>query len=131
MSDAKKSLYQIKSFRARLKRLFNDGLFRWFLVFTIICLVINLTILGWQVRPTDFVVPLQYSTLRGFDGLGAWYRTYTYGLFSLIVTIGNIWLAAIGYDKSRIASFFLVIGALIVNVFTLVVIITLASHLEG
>ncbi len=110
--------------------MFHD---RIFIGFVITCFGLSaavITILIIKVRPQSFVVPLQYSTLRGFDALGPWYHAYTYGLFSLIVTGGNTALAVMSYPKSRITSFFLILGTLVINVFTLVVILTLAHHLN-
>lgn len=111
-------------------RIFKDKLFIGFMVATVaLCIVICLILLI-RVRPRDFVVPLQYSTLQGFDALGVWYRVFGFGAFSLVVTFGNIAMAAYGYEKSRLASFLLVVSSLMVNLFTLIIVLTLVSHLE-
>lgn len=114
----------------KLKRLFKDRLFVGFLIAGLTLGLLVLVLLGLRVRPKDFAVPLRYSTHQGFDALGAWYRVYTFGLFSLVVTVGNTVLAALSFDKSRIASFFLVMGTLVINLFTLIIIWTLTGHLE-
>jgi hypothetical protein len=111
-------------------RIFRDKLFIGFITISIIvCVGICLALL-LRVRPKDFVVPLQYSTLEGFDVLGSWYRVYGFGAFSLVVTFGNIFLAAKAYDKSRLASFLLILGSVMINLFTLIIAITLVSHLD-
>ena len=118
------------TFRRSLKRLFADRLFIGFLVAAIGLTLAGVMLLVWRLRPIDFAVPYQYSSLQGFDGLGAWYRVIIYGLFMVGVTAGNLALAALGYDKSRIASFFLVMGTVILNLFALIIVFTLTSHLE-
>lgn len=115
---------------AHYKRLFNDRLFRWFLYTGILLGVLSVSLLLFRVRSVEYAVPLQFYTPQGFDNLGAWYRAYTYGLFGLLTTAGNITLAAISYDKSRIASFFLVMGMLVINLFLLIVVIALTNNLE-
>lgn len=114
----------------RSQRIFKDKLFSAFLVLSLLALIAVITVLIVSVRPKAVVVPLRYSTLQGFDALGGWYRLYVYGVFSLLVFIGNTFLAVMLYQKSRIASFFLVLGTLVVNVFTLVIILTLFAHLN-
>lgn len=111
-------------------RIFKDKLLIGFLIATIILCLAIITLLLLQVRPKDFVVPLQYSTVHGFDLLGSWYRVYVFGVFSLLVTAGNIWLAAAAYRRSRLASFLLIFGSIMVNLFDLVIVLTLVSHLE-
>jgi hypothetical protein len=111
-------------------RVFRDKLFVGFTIAAVVlCLAVIVSLLV-KVRSKDFVVPLQYSTLQGFDALGSWYRIYAFGAFSLLVTIGNLLLANLAYEKSRLASFLLVLGTVIVNLFSLVVVLTLVSHLE-
>ena len=118
------------TFRRSLKRLFNDRLFIGFLVAAIVLAIAGVLLLVLRLRPRDFAVPYQYSSLQGFDGLGAWYRVIIYGVFMVMITAGNIILAALGYDKSRIASFFLIMGAVILNLFALIIVFTLTGHLE-
>ncbi len=111
-------------------RIFKDKLFIGFMVATVLLCIVICLILLIRVRPRDFVVPLQYSTLQGFDALGVWYRVFGFGAFSLVVTFGNIAMAAYAYEKSRLASFLLVVSSLMINLFTLIIVLTLVSHLE-
>jgi len=126
--SAKKLQHQIDHLLKH--RMFQDRLFMLFLVLAGLACIGTIATLIFQVRPKDFVVPLQYSTLQGFDALGGWYRLYIYAVFALLVSIGNTVLASMIYDKSRIASFFLVVGTFMVNALTLVVVITLTSHIN-
>lgn len=111
-------------------RIFQDKLLIGFLITNIMLCAFIIVLLVLRVRPRDFVVPLQYSTVHGFDVLGSWYRVYVFGAFSLLVTLGNIVLAAMSYKRSRLASFLLVFGAIMVNLFDLIIVLTLVSHLE-
>ena len=130
-SSAKKiSSKKNNQLRTQLKRLFSDKIFRWFLIVSLALVIGILGILAARLRPIDFAVPLHYSTFQGFDGLGAWYRIYIFGFFALIVTTGNFILAASSYDKSRIASFFLVMGSTVINLFLLIIVLTLTNNLE-
>lgn len=115
----------------QLTKLFTDKLFRWF---TLTAVALGLGGLGWllfRVRAVDYAVPLQYYSPQGFDALGAWYRAYAFGAFGLLTTVGNLVLAAMSYDKSRIASFFLVMGTLVINLFLVIIILTLTGNFES
>ena len=129
-STKKVSSNKNNQFRVQMKRLFKDKIFRWFLIVSLTFVIGILGILAARLRPIDFAVPLHYSTFQGFDGLGAWYRIYIFGIFALMVTAGNFVLAAYSYDKSRIASFFLVMGSTIINLFLLIIVFTLTNNLE-
>lgn len=109
------------------QRIFKDKFLRWFLVSAVLLCVAVLALLAFNLRPTDFAVPVEYTSGKEFK-LNDWYHIYGYGLFSLMITAGNITLAALSFEKSRITSFFLVISAIILNVFTLVITYTLLSQ---
>lgn len=111
------------------QRIFRDTFMRWFLFAAVLLFVMEWLLLGFQLRPTGFVVPFEYTSGTEFR-LGEWWLIYSYGLFSLIVTVGNITLAAVSFEKSRIASFFLVLSALILNIFTLVITYTLLAQIN-
>ncbi len=112
------------------KPLFRDRLLIGFILLAIALSLIILIGLLVKVRPKDFVVPLQYSTLQGFDSLGSWYQVYLYGVFSVLITVANITLALMSYAKSRITSFFLILGTIIINIFAVIIVFTLLSHLN-
>lgn len=110
------------------QRIFRDSFLRWFIIVAVALFLLEWVLLGFQLRPTGFVVPFEYTSGTAFR-LGEWWQVYSYGLFSLVVTAGNIALAAMSFEKSRIASFFLVISAIILNVFTLVITYTLLAQI--
>lgn len=109
------------------QRIFKDKFLRWFWVSAVLLCVAVWLLLGFDLRPTSFAVPVEYTSGKEFN-LNDWYHIYGYGLFSLMITAGNITLAALSFEKSRITSFFLVLTAIILNIFTLVITYTLLSQ---
>ena len=74
-----------------------------------------------RLHPTTFPVPIHYSSLVGFDQLGPWYEPYRITVFSVVVTGVNTALAAYGFGRSRITSFYLLIGSFVVALFCLII----------
>lgn len=132
MAKGSDSRSQVTNVFASLKtqRLLRDKLFMAFVVISWLTTITIWVLLIVEVRPKDFLVPLGYSTTGSFDVLGAWYQTYIYGVFSLLVTAGNFAFAVASYEKSRLASFLLVVGAVIVNIFALVITNALLAHVN-
>lgn len=112
------------------QRLFRDRFMVWFLVLASLSCGLVIGLLALRLSPSDFVVPLEYTSGIGLSNLGSWYRIYSYGLFALLVSLLNIVLATAGFEKSRIMSFFLLLGASIVNIFTLVVVYHLLNQIS-
>lgn len=111
------------------QRIFRDRLLRWFLVLSVISMVSVIVLILVRLRPHDFVLPLGFMTGVGLSYPGQWYGIYSYGLFSIIVTAANAILAMNILERSRITSFFLVTGAIIINIFTFIVLFTLLSQI--
>lgn len=112
------------------QRLLRDKFLRWFLFAAVFLLIVELGLLLIKLRPTAFVVPLEYTSGLGFTRLGDWQLIYGYGLFSLMVTITNSILAIFAFERSRISSFFLLLGAIVINIFTIVVTYTLLAQIS-
>lgn len=76
-----------------------------------------------QIRPTPYPVPLRYSSLTpgGIELLGPWYYQYATSLFAAVTTLLNTMLAVLIAPKSKIAAFFLLVGAVVVGLFSLVI----------
>jgi len=86
--------------------------------------IVNLVVLAIKLRPLEFTssVPVHYSNLNnGFDQLGPWYLNYRIGLFAIGVTIVNSYLAVLSYSKSRITSFYLMVGSIVVAIFSIII----------
>jgi hypothetical protein len=90
----------------------------------IVALILNalaLFAVGARVRPTDVPVPVHFSSLNNFDALGSWYFPFEIVAFGFVVTIINGFFAYSSYLRSRLASFFLLTGAIVVAIFTLII----------
>jgi hypothetical protein len=106
---------------ARGQRFFQDRLSLAFLVPVVVLNGLTLIIMLLRLKPVDYAVPVRYSSLIGFDALGPWYQIYTVALFGILVTLVNTTLASISFTRSRITSFFLLIGAFVVGLFCLII----------
>ncbi len=105
----------------RQQRLFQDRLSVSLLVTALALNALNVVILVLRIRPTDYPVPVHYSSLKSFDVLGPWYDRYWIGLFGLAVTVINGWLALNSFHRSRIAAFFLLAGSIVVGIFCIII----------
>lgn len=90
-----------------------------------LALVVNLGALAWlvlRVRPTDVPVPVRYSNLvSGFDQLGAWHFPFLIAGYALVITILNTVFAYRSFNRSRLASFFLLAASTVVGAFGAIV----------
>jgi hypothetical protein len=105
----------------RQQRLFYDRLSVSLLITALALNVLNMVVLILRIRPTDYPVPIHYSSLKSFDMLGPWYDRYWIGIFGLVVTLVNAWLALASFQRSRIASFFLLAGSIVVGIFCIII----------
>ncbi len=103
------------------QRFWQDRLSLIMLVGAIGLNVVTLIVLVSRAHPTQFSVPIRYSSLVGFDVLGPWYEVYRLALFGFFVTIVNALLAYKSFSRSRITSFFLLVGAFVVALFCLII----------
>lgn len=69
----------------------------------------------------DYPVPTHYLSLVGFDQVGSWYQNYRLAAFSILVLAINSALAATSFQRNRLASFFLLIGSVVVAILALVI----------
>ncbi|HEX7259436.1 MAG TPA: hypothetical protein VF272_00705 [Candidatus Saccharimonadia bacterium] len=89
-----------------------------------ISLVLNILTLGVmlvKVHQVDYPVPVHYLSLIGFDQVGPWYQNYRIAAFGFAVTIINALLAGQSFQRNRLTSFFLLIGAVAVGLLCLVI----------
>ncbi|MBW4061338.1 hypothetical protein HJC99_02080 [Candidatus Saccharibacteria bacterium] len=105
----------------RQSRFVADRLSLGLIIGALILNILALATLATHVRPTDVMVPTHYSSLRNFDALGPWYFPFEVAAFGLAVTLANTAFAYSSYNRSRLASFLLLSGAIVVGVFTLIV----------
>lgn len=74
-----------------------------------------------KIHHVDYPVPVHYQSLIGFDQVGGWYQNYRLALFGVAVTLVNGLLAAKSFQRNRLASFFLLLGAAAVAILGLVI----------
>lgn len=74
-----------------------------------------------RLRPLGYAVPVRYTSVGGFDTLGPWYALYAIPLYGVLVLAANVGLAMKAYTRSRIASFFLLLAAVVVALLCLVI----------
>ena len=115
-SAAGEHLAAVRSSRFVRDRLFMTALF----------LAVGFVVLMWgvvliRVRPTSFPVPVHYTTLGGFDALGSWYQPILSSLYATVLVVANLALSYLSYQRSRMASFFLLAGAVVVALFSLII----------
>jgi len=83
--------------------------------------ILALALVVTRLRPLDYDVPVRYTSVVGFDTLGPWYVLYAIPLYGLLVLGANVGLAMKAYARSRIASFFLLLAAVVVALLCLVI----------
>lgn len=115
----------------RQERFFRDKLSMGLLAASIALNAANLVAMLIRLRPTEFPVPIHYSSLNGFNTLGPWYHLYQVVIFAAAVTAMNAYLAYLSFSRSRITSFFLLTGAIVVALFSLIISLALSSVVAG
>jgi hypothetical protein len=103
------------------QRFFRDRLSTGLLVGALVVNGVNLVSLALHVRPTETQVPIRFSSLTLFDALGPWYFPLLIALFALGVTVVNAFFAYHSFGRSRLASFFLLIGSAVVAIFSFII----------
>ena len=105
----------------RRDRFFQDRLSMVLIITALVINGLNWLLLILKLRVTDIPVPVRYSTLSGFDALGKWYDHYSIGVFAVAVTLINVILARQSFSRSRITSFYLLVGTVVVAFLCLVI----------
>lgn len=105
----------------RSSRFMKDRLFMGCLTLAVVFVVLMWGVVVIRVRPTSFPVPVHYTTLGGFDALGSWFQPAIASVYATILIAVNIVLSYLSYPRSRMASFFLLAGAVVVAVFSLII----------
>ena len=105
----------------RSQRFFHDRLSVVLAVAAAVINGLNLITLALHVRPTEVQVPVQFSSLTLFDKLGPWYFPFFITMFAAGVTLVNGLFAYHSFSRSRLASFCLLIGSVVVAVFAFII----------
>ena len=104
----------------RKSRFFRDRLSLSLLVGSLLVCALNLVLLVIHVRWSS-VAPVGYSSFQVGYVLGAWYYPYLIMVYSLLTVIINAVLAYMLFNRSRLASFFLLTGGGVVAIFCLII----------
>ena len=103
------------------QRLFHDRISMAVLFAALGVNIVSLFTLALRVHPTDSLVPIHFSSFTLFDRLGPWYYPFVIALLSLGMTIVNTLFAYHSFTRSRLASFFLLVTALVVAIFSFII----------
>ena len=101
--------------------LFHDPISVTVLATSAVFNLITLLLLVLKVHHVDYPVPVHYLSLVGFDQVGQWYAAYRFVAFGVAVTIVNGSLSAKSFQRHRLTSFFLLLGAAAVSLLCLVI----------
>jgi len=110
----------------KIKAFFADEYFRshiilWLLVFIFLVNLTNWILLKIFIKPIDFPIILHYNVYFGVDMLGSWKQVYFLPALGLLLLIINLFLSFYFYKKKdRIASYILMIAALMIQLSLLV-----------
>ena len=107
--------------KVRQSRFFHDRLSVGLIVAALIVSAANIILLLPNVHPSDIAEPVRYSSLNLGYTLGAWYYPYIVALTAVVVTLVNATLAFQSFTRSRLGSFFLLLGGMVFAVFSFVI----------
>lgn len=99
------------------QRFFHDRMSMTMLIVALAVNVVSLINLALKLHPSSAPVPVHFSSFARFDQLGPWYFPLQVGLVALGITIMNAIFAYNSFNKSRLASFFLLVTSVVVGIF--------------
>ena len=103
------------------QRFFHDHLSMTVLYTAIGVNGVSLLSLALRLHPTDSQVPVHFSSFTLFDQLGPWYYPFEIALVTIVITAINAVFAYQSFLRSRLASFFLLVTAVVVSVFGFII----------
>lgn len=110
---------KIRSFFAQ--EYFQGKIVRWLLFLGLAANLTEWTALKIFVKPVDFPIILHYNVFFGVDMLGDWKEVFALPIIGLLLFLVNNFLAAYLYQKKeRIASYLLLMAALMIQLSLLV-----------
>jgi hypothetical protein len=105
-------------------RMWRDQLSLGLVVVALSLNAVGLVDLALKLHPLAYQIPVHYSSISGFSGfdrLGNWYEPYYIVLFGTVITLVNAYLAGRSFSRSRVASFYLLLGSVVVSIFCLII----------
>jgi hypothetical protein len=111
-----------KNLIAKFKFFFNENEYLknkivfWLIVFSALVNITNWIMLRLFIQPVDLPMILHYNVYFGVDIFGNWKETFFSPIIGLILLLVNAVLGAHFYkNKERVASYLLLIGALMIQ----------------
>lgn len=127
MENIRKSAnYSLKSLIVKFRLFFAQEFFqsqiaRWLLLLGALANLTDWIALKIFIRPVDFPIILHYNVFFGVDMLGSWKEVFILPFIGLILLLVNGFLALHLYKrKERIASYLLLMAALMIQLSLLV-----------
>jgi len=107
----------------RASRFFRDRMSVTLLATGLIINGLTLVTLAMRLKPMDGEWPVRFSSLTGFDPdtLGPWYYPFVIALIALAISAINSFFAYHSFSRSRLASFFLLMGSGVVAIFSFII----------
>ncbi len=103
------------------RRFFHDRMSMAVLSVALGVNAVNLISLMLRMRPTDSLVPVHFSSFTLFDRLGPWYFPFEIVMVTILITVVNSLFAYHSFTRSRLASFFLLVTAVVVSIFGFII----------
>jgi hypothetical protein len=95
---------------------YGNSIVRWLLAAGVLLNLANWSLLAFFIRRVDFPIILHYNVYFGVDIIGDWRQVYLTPLMGLVFWLVNLALARHFYAaRERIASYILLLGALLVQ----------------
>ena len=114
---------QVRIENVRSSRFFRDRFSVTLLLGALIVNGLTLITLAMRLKPVEGEVPIRFSSLTQFDPdvLGPWYYPFIIALVALVLTLANGYFAYNTFSRSRLASFFLLVGSGVVAIFSFII----------
>lgn len=95
---------------------FRNHIVAWLIIASFIANLASWLTIKIFLKPVDFPIILHYNVYFGVDMVGDWRQTYWLPIIGLALFLVNLFLALHFYrQKERIASYLLLIGALMIQ----------------
>ena len=122
-----RTLRHFRPSAVRRQPLFHDSISVATLSLSLVFNLLTFVLLVLKVHQVSYPVPMHYLSLVGFDQTGPWYSVYRLGLFGLLATLVNSALAIQSFQRNRVASFLLLVGAVATSVLCCVISLAFAA----
>ncbi|MDP3741072.1 MAG: hypothetical protein Q8R08_01975 [bacterium] len=109
-----------KIFSYFVSNFFRD---RLILISGLVAFLVNIILWIWLAIKFGYSqdrIPLHFNLVSGIDFVGEARRIYELPLFGLAVILANLFLASNLYERERLFGYFLMVGAVVVQIIILI-----------